>query len=119
MGIIAEQWSAGERVHLAVHRATGVRRLTGLIGRSELGSAAALRFTRCRSVHGLLMARAVDVVFSDADGRVVEVRALAPWRFARCAAAAQTFELRAGEAARLGIVPGVHLIQTDPEEGIQ
>ena len=52
MGIIAEQWLITEYVHLSVHRATGLRKLTGLIGRAELAPATALRSARCRSVHG-------------------------------------------------------------------
>lgn len=119
MGIIAEQWVAGQRVHLTVHRATGLRRLTGLIGRPEPAGATALRFTRCRSVHSALMSRPIDVVFADAVGCVLEVRSLPPWRLVWCGRAAQTFELRSGEASRLGITPGVHMIQIDPEEGIQ
>ena len=111
MGIIAEQWLLDERVHLSVHRATGLRRLTGLIGRRELAPAAALRFARCRSVHGFGMARTIDVLFVDAGGAITSVRSLAPWRCVADSAAAVVFELRAGEVRRLQIDAGSQIRQ--------
>jgi uncharacterized membrane protein (UPF0127 family) len=106
MGIIAERWLIDEDVHLSVHRATGLRRLTGLIGRRELAPALALRFARCRSVHGVGMRRAIDVVFLDARGRVASVRELAPWRCVADRSAVDAFEFRAGEARRLKVAVG-------------
>ena len=111
MGIIAEQWLIAEDVHLSVHRATGLRRLTGLIGRRELAPGAALRFVRCRSVHGFWMKRPLDVVFVDARGLVTSVRQLAPWGVVADHRAADAFELRAGEARRLGIGAGSQIKQ--------
>ncbi|MBJ7355300.1 MAG: DUF192 domain-containing protein [Thermoleophilaceae bacterium] len=111
MGIIAEHWVIDERVHLSVHRATGLRRLTGLTARPELAPDAALRFTRCRSVHGFGMARPLDVVFADAGGVVTSVRPLAPWRCVFDRAAVQVFELRAGAARRLQITAGAQIKQ--------
>lgn len=111
MGIIAERWLINERMHLSVQRATGVRRLTGQIGRAKLGDAAALRLTRCRSVHGFGMLIDLDVAFVSAGGVVTSVQRLAPGRLASDRSAAEAFELRAGELARLGVVPGVRLTQ--------
>ena len=111
MGIIAEQWLIAEDVHLSVHRATGLRRLTGLIGQGELSPVAALRFARCRSVHGFGMTRDLDVVFVDSAGAVVSVHLLSPWRIVSDRSASDAFELRAGEAGRLGIVPGSQIQQ--------
>lgn len=111
MGIIAERWLINERVQLSVHRATGLRRLTGLLGRAELPFATALCLTHCRSVHGLGMTRPFDVVFISEGGTVTTVRRLAPWRFAGDRAATCALELRAGEARRLGIAAGSQLKQ--------
>jgi uncharacterized membrane protein (UPF0127 family) len=111
MGIIAEQWVIDECVHLSVHRATGLRRLTGLIGRRELAAAGAMRFARCCSVHGIGMTRSLDVVFVDSRGTVTSVRALAPWRVVGDRSAVDAFELRRGEAAQLGIVAGSQVKQ--------
>lgn len=117
MGIIAEQWQIDQRVHLTVHRATGIRRLTGLIGRPELDEATALGFARCQSVHSCLMRRPIDVVFIGAGGYVLAVRGLAPWRFASCHRSRYALELRAGESARLGLAPGARLTKTVSQEG--
>src|SRR5262245_46299303 len=106
MGIIAERWVCDQRVHLDVQRATGARRLTGLIGRAELSAGRALLFTRCRSVHSAFMRRPIDVVFTGPRNEVRSVRRLVPWRIAYDARAAAVLELRSGEAARLGIVEG-------------
>lgn len=106
MGIIAERWLADERVQLSVQRATGARRLTGLVLSGAPAPGEAMRFTRCRSVHGLGMRRVLDVVFVSGDGVVTSVARLRPWRVAGDRSAAHAFELRAGEAARLGIAPG-------------
>lgn len=106
MGIIAESWVVDDSVHLDVQRATGVRRLTGLIARGGLARSAALRFTRCRSVHGIGMRRSLDVVFVGSGGVVTSVRRLDPWHFLSDSSAREAFELRAGEAARLGIAAG-------------
>lgn len=109
MGIIAEQWTIDQRVQLTVHRARGLSRLTGLICRGTPQAGCALLLTRCRSVHTHGMQHPIDVVFADRDGRVRAVRELAPRRFASCRGASQTFELRRGEAARLGITRGTVL----------
>jgi uncharacterized membrane protein (UPF0127 family) len=55
------------------------------------------------------MAYAVDVVFVDRGWCVVETARLRPWRVANCRAARHVLEMRAGEIARLGIVPGVRI----------
>ncbi|MBJ7458686.1 MAG: DUF192 domain-containing protein [Thermoleophilaceae bacterium] len=107
MGIIAERWLIDECVHLSVHRATGIRKLTGMLGREELAPGAALRLTRCRSVHGFGMKRPLDVIFVNSHGAVTSVRELAPWRMIGDRAAAEAFEFRRGEAARMAIRPGM------------
>ena len=106
MGIIAEQWVVSERVHLDVQRATGLRRLSGLIARPAPAAGSAMRFARCRSVHGIGMRHALDVVFVGAGGVVTSVRRLEPWRVVADHRAIDAFELRADEAARLGIGAG-------------
>lgn len=117
MGIIAETWQTDEGVQLSVHTAAGLRRLTGLLGRAALPHATALRFTSCRSVHGVGMTIAIDVVFIDRAGLVTSVRELQPFRFVRDAAAVETLELRRGEAAARGIRVGSHLKKISPPGG--
>lgn len=106
MGIIAEQWTIDERVHLDVQRATGIRRLTGLIGRQAPASGSALLIERCASVHGIGIRAPLDVVFCDSAGLVLAVERLRFGRLRGCRGAAFVFELAAGEAARRSIQPG-------------
>jgi uncharacterized protein len=61
-------------------------------------------------VHTLFMRFPIDVVFLDRELSVVAVRPdLVPWRTAGARGAKVSLELAAGEAARLGIKPGMKL----------
>ena len=86
--------------------ARGVRRLTGLIGRRSWPHGVALEIPRCRSVHTFGMRFALDLVWLDADRRVVRVdRVVPPWRVRSCRAARSVLELRAS-ASRGGFEYG-------------
>jgi len=99
---------------LAVHRARGfAARLGGLLVRAELRAGEGLVLMPCRSVHTWFMAYAIDVVFVDRSGRVLRVASdVAPWRVVTCPGAHAAVELRAGEAATYGFVPGAMLPPT-------
>jgi uncharacterized membrane protein (UPF0127 family) len=86
-------------------------------GRAPLPAATALRFPRCRSVHGVGMLVAIDVVFVDGSGRVTSVFELRPMRVVGDRRAAEALEFRHGEAARLGLVSGAKLKNSSPEGG--
>ena len=74
--------------------ARGLRRLTGLIGRRGLPEGVALEMPRCRSVHTFGMRFALDLVWLDAERRVVRVdRGVAPWRVRSCRQACSVLEL--------------------------
>lgn len=107
--IIAEHWMIGESMQLVVHRATGIDRVRGLIGRQPLGSANALLFTRCNSVHGVGMRRPLDVVFIDRNSVVTSTGRLRPWRIVTDRQAVATLELELGEIERLRLGKGVRL----------
>jgi uncharacterized protein len=94
---------------LVVHRADGfVARLLGLLALAPLRRGEALHLMPCSSVHTMFMGYRIDVVFLDASGRVMKVVPhLRAWRAAWCRGARSAMELRAGEAARMGLVPGV------------
>ncbi|MBK8479796.1 MAG: DUF192 domain-containing protein [Proteobacteria bacterium] len=67
-----------ERLALAL---TSWQRLRGLIGRPPLAAGEALLLRPCAAVHGAWMRVAIDVIFLDAEGRVVGLVApLRPWR---------------------------------------
>jgi uncharacterized membrane protein (UPF0127 family) len=85
-------------------------RMRGLLGRSGLEQGEGLLLKPCGSVHTLFMRFAIDVVFLDGELSVLAVRpAVPPWRTAGARGAKVALELAAGEAARLGIQPGIRL----------
>lgn len=88
------------RAHgLLVHEAVTFRaRLLGLAGLRDLTAGHALRLPRTRSVHTVGMRFALDLIWLDADDRVVRVdRAVPPGRVRGCAAARSVVECRAGD----------------------
>lgn len=109
---IAESLARSNTVQLDVHHLKGLAKLTGLIVRRLPEAGEAVMFAPCASVHSFWMRRAIDVVFCDRDGTVRSTRTLEPWRVAFNCGAHSVLELRAGEARRLGIRPGVQ-IRTD------
>lgn len=89
-------------VRLAV---TKCARLRGLLGRAPPRP---LLLAPARSVHTCAMRFPIDVVFLDAELRVLRiVRALRPWRFAAERHARAVLELPAGGAD--GVEAGVRL----------
>lgn len=79
-------------------------RLRGLLARRPLHGAAVegLLLVPCGSVHTCGMRYALDVVFFDADERVLGWKSdLRPWRAAGWRGARRTLELAAGSLARL------------------
>src|SRR5258708_29053861 len=98
-------------------------RLHGLIGTDESGfqRGQALWIVPCRGVHTLAMRFALDVIYLNQSGCVVDVQAgVKPWRFAPVhLRAASVLELPSGVIQRSGTVIGdqieiVHANQ--PEE---
>lgn len=74
-------------------------RLRGLLGRRPLrgGAAEALLLVPCNSVHTFWMRYALDIVFLDADERVLGWQCgLRPWRMKALLRAKHTLELAAG-----------------------
>jgi hypothetical protein len=85
-------------------------RLRGLLRRPAPAPGQGVYLSPCRQVHSFGMAYAIDVVHLDRAGVVLELQTLRPWRLGRYVWGARgVVELRAGEAARLGVVEGVRL----------
>ena len=102
----------GERVVCArVALADGpLSRLRGLLGRRGLDSGEGLLLSPTPSIHTCFMRFAIDAVFLDSELRVLDVRPdLRPWRFAGVRRSRAVLELGSGEAARLGLEPGLKL----------
>jgi hypothetical protein len=90
-------------------------RLRGLLGRRSLGGDEGLLLVGSPSLHTTFMRFAIDAIFLDAELAVLAVAAeLKPWRMAGRWKAKHILELRAGEAARRGLEPGVHLRLIEP-----
>lgn len=86
-------------------------RFLGLMFRASFGSRDALVLAPCGSIHTFFMRFAIDVVCTDAAGRVVGcVEALRPWRlFAPRRRARTTLELPPGAIRRHAIAIGDHV----------
>ncbi|MHB8785468.1 MAG: DUF192 domain-containing protein [Thauera sp.] len=93
---------------LIIHHAERLPdRLRGLLGKPPPAPGHALLITPCASVHTAFMRYPIDIVFLNSRGIILKlVEALRPWRIAACWRARHTLELAAGEARRLGLMPG-------------
>ena len=94
-----------------------VSRFRGLMGVKELPPGDGLLLPRTSSVHTHFMRFPIDVVFLDADLRIVSiVNALRPWRLAASIQASSALELAAGECERLGLRVGdvLHVVPAAP-----
>lgn len=90
---------------------TPSERRSGLLGTESLSENEGMLIVPCRQVHTLGMRYPIDVVFLDADYRVIRVTVeLKPWRlspFVRRAKA--VLELRAGRVKKAGLAEGDRL----------
>ncbi|NYF22998.1 hypothetical protein HDC36_004488 [Xanthomonas sp. JAI131] len=85
-------------------------RLRGLLGRAPLQSGQGLLIEPCNSVHTFAMGYALDLLFLDRDGHVLEWRErVRPWRGAACLRAHATLELAAGSLQALQPTRGERL----------
>ncbi len=93
-------WCGERLVVPRVARTTRIwERARGLLGRRALPAGHGLLITPCGAVHTLGMRLALDLVFLDADWRVVRtVAAVPPWRWAVWGGrlARHTLEVQAG-----------------------
>ena len=93
---------------------TPATRLRGLLGLDRLCSGEAIVLWPCAAVHTFGMRFAIDVVFVDRSLRVCAVRPNVPARrFAAHWRAWAVIELASGEAARIGLAPGVPVSALD------
>ena len=84
MGRLINLTQGGREIAAAVERADSFwRRGIGLLGRAGLPVSAALWLVPCPSIHMFGMRFALDLLFLDADLRIVKVvRQIRPWRMA-------------------------------------
>lgn len=98
----------GTGVALRIREARSFRdRLVGLSGVQPFVNCDALHLPRCRAIHTIGMAIAIDVIFVDRAQRVLRIcAALGPGRLRWCRAADAVWELPAGFAHRLRLQVG-------------
>jgi len=103
----------GSRVILA---ASWWGRFRGLVGRPEPLPGEGLLLTPCNSVHSWGLRYDLDVLFLDAQGKVLKlIRSLRPWRFARRVRHAEyVLEVPPGVIDRSGTREGDMLTWWDP-----
>ena len=95
----------GEVLAAAQTAQTRRERTRGLLGRD--GFTGALVFRRCRQVHTFGMRFAIDVAFCRADGVVLRISSLRPWRLSPLVwRAAFVIEAEAGAFERWGLRVG-------------
>ena len=85
-------------------------RFRGLLGKKELPAGEGILLRPCASVHTMFMRFPIDVVFCDADLRVLAVAPAVPkWRLRGHRGAKVAIELPAGEAIRRSLAVGTPL----------
>ena len=87
-----------------------LERMRGLLFSPPLQSGEALLIEPCRSVHTIGMAYAIDLVFLDADWKVVKIVSnLKSWRSTNCRQAIMVLELMGKSLKHLNLSEGQQL----------
>ncbi len=91
-------------------------RLLGLMGKAPLGPGKALLLQRCGSIHTCFMRFPLEVIFLDAENRVVRrIRHVRPWSFAWGGRnAVSAVEMEAGWLAPDAVTTGDRLTSSLP-----
>jgi len=93
---------------------TFLSRLKGLLGKAGLQPGEGLLIRPCNSVHTIGMRFTIDIIFADANHRVVKtVSDLGPGKATMCRPGCYVVELPAGVLAATGTVVGDYLSQID------
>jgi uncharacterized membrane protein (UPF0127 family) len=96
------------RLRVLVHVCeTFAERARGLLLRSRPGPETAYLLSPCGRIHTFGMFFPIDVLFCDADDRIIDlVEALRPWRTAGHVSARRVWELPLGSIRTLGLQLG-------------
>lgn len=86
-------------------------RLKGLLGTKELRVGEGLLLMDCNAVHTFWMQYAIDIVFLDADYKVLKIGTnIVPGKAVFCKAAVHTLELTAAQTTELGLKKNMVLL---------
>lgn len=104
-GLRCDGWlvQGGTVLASACIAATRSERRRGLLGRDRIDGVLVLPV---RSVHTFGMKVPIDVAFCDADGRVLRLATVQPWRIATSWRAQKVVEAAAGAFETWGVRPG-------------
>lgn len=111
-------WLVSEdRVFASLEVADGMRaRARGLLGRD--GIKGAIWLPRTRSIHTFGMRFTIDAAFCDADGEVIDLVTMKPWRLGRPRLRARSVvETEAGMLGTWGVKVGTRLEIQDSSNG--
>lgn len=83
-------------------------RFLGLMGKKSLSENFAVYFPRCSSIHTFFVRIPLDVIFVDANKKVIKIiESLQPWKvIPPIKGAKDVFEMKTGEIKRLGFSMG-------------
>ncbi|MDD2746266.1 MAG: DUF192 domain-containing protein [Acidithiobacillus ferrooxidans] len=82
-------------------------RLQGLLGKAGLSDQQGLLLTACGSIHTAGMGFPIDIIFLDADLKVLACHSrVRPWQLKSCRGARMTLEVAAGGIERHGVLSG-------------
>lgn len=108
MKLLVNNRSATSNVEQALSYAS---KLKGLLGRKSLPAGLAFHIPSCNSIHTFFMSVKIDIIMTDAKGRVVLAKsAVPPWRVVACLRARDTFEFASGFIAKKRIKKGDRLL---------
>ncbi|MFA4015746.1 MAG: hypothetical protein RUDDFDWM_000839 [Candidatus Fervidibacterota bacterium] len=103
IGVVKNKSKGTTLAHACLIATSTLERMKGLLGTKSLAEGFGMLLIPCRGIHTFFMRYAIDVVFIDAQMRVVNlVQSLQPWRL--CAPlktnASMVLELPAGKIAQ-------------------
>lgn len=82
-------------------------KMKGLLGTKELHEGEALLIPDCKQVHTYFMQYPIDVVFLDAQNKIIKLQTLEPWKFSSWILRAKSvLELPAGFAQKKKLANG-------------
>jgi uncharacterized protein len=97
---LTRQMDLGRHIRLA---SSLKDRTIGLLSTPRLAEGEGMYLTPCRSIHTFFMRYAIDVLFIDADGKVLGQETFRPWRLSPCYLKSRgVLELAEGTLAKTG-----------------
>jgi uncharacterized membrane protein (UPF0127 family) len=108
---ISRRMELGDKIRVA---SSLLDRAIGLLGTPSLSAGQGLWISPCKSIHTFFMRYPIDVLFLDADGKVLDQGTFQPWRVSAWQTKSHgVLELGAGVLVRTGTQVGDHIEMKD------